>query len=167
MKFILLMRHGQSDPDESLKDVDRPLARQGRLDARRVGGLLRRLGIKPDLAVSSSALRARQTAELAVGGHGYSGTILPDPRLYEAEAAGYLEVLRGLPARTERVLLVGHNPAVRQAAATLLGSDSGSLRFPPAALACLEAPADDWAALQPGSCVLQWLVTPELTAALR
>jgi len=167
MKTILLLRHCQADPDESLPDTERPLAKQGRLDARRIGRLLGRLGISPDQAVCSSALRARQTAELAAAGGGYSKAIRAEGRLYEAQAAGYLEVLRGLPARAKSVLLVGHNPAVRQAAATLLGSGSGSLGFPPGALACLEAPAGGWAALHFGSCVLRWLVTPETIADSR
>lgn len=85
--------------------------------------------------------------------------------MYEGKADGYLEVLRGLPAGASRVLLVGHNPAIRQAAAALLGCFPEGLRLPPAALACLEAPAEDWTQLQPGSCALQWLVTPELTVA--
>lgn len=115
--------------------------------------------------VSSSALRALQTAALAAGGSGHSKKVRSEPRLYEAKADGYLEVLRGLPTRSSRVLLVGHNPAIRQAAAALLGCFPDSLRLPPAALACLEAPADDWESLQLGSCLLQWLVTPDMIAA--
>lgn len=167
MKTILLLRHGVSDPDESLQDTERPLASQGRRDARRIGGLLRRLGLKPDLVASSPALRARDTAALVAGGSGKMGKVLVEPRLYEADADGYLEVLRGLPARANRVLLVGHNPAIRRAASALLGGGPASLRLPPAAMACLEASSGDWAALQPGSCVLQWLVAPELIAAFR
>jgi phosphohistidine phosphatase SixA len=73
-------------------------------------------------------------------------------------------VLRGLPARADCVLLVGHIPAIRQAASALLASGPDSLRFPPAALACLEAPVDDWEAMQDGSCSLLWLLPPELAA---
>ena len=74
-------------------------------------------------------------------------------------------MLGGLPARSRCVLLVGHNPAIRQAAAALLGCPPEGLRFVPAALACLEAPTG-WAALE-RACVLQWLVTPEMTGAFR
>ncbi len=162
-KTILLLRHAHSEPDDSLADSERPLSGQGRRDARRLGGLLRRLGLRLDLAVCSSALRARQTAALAAGGS--SIEVRAEPRLFEAAADGYLELLRSLPARAGCVLLVGHNPAIRRAAAALMGCGPDGIRLPPAALACLEAPADDWAALQAGSCALQWLITPETIAA--
>ena len=167
-KTILLLRHGHSEADDSVADKQRPLSGQGRRDARRLGGLLRRLDLKPDLTVSSTALRARQTAELAAKGTGSGGgsaEVRAEPRLYEPKADGYLEVLRSLPARAGCVLLVGHNPAIRQAAAALLACGPEAIRCPPAALACLEAPVEDWAALQAGSCALLWLVTPELAAS--
>ncbi len=148
-----------------MPDAGRPLSAEGRREARRVGGLLRRLDLPIDLAVSSPALRARQTAALAAEGSGKKAR--SEPRLYEgpADADGYLAVLRGLPASASRVLLVGHNPALRQAAAALLGCFPEGLHLPPGALLCLQAPADDWASLEPGSCLLEWLVNPELTAA--
>ena len=161
----MLLRHGHSDSNESLPDAERPLSGRGRSEARRLGGLLRRLGWKLDLVVSSSALRARETAALAAAGAGYSKKVRAEPRLYENKTEGYLEVLRGLPARSSCVLLVGHNPALREAAAALLGCLPESFRLPPAALACLEVSGEDWARLQPGTCALQWLVTPELSAA--
>jgi phosphohistidine phosphatase len=164
-KTILLLRHGHSEPNDSLADIERALSSRGRRDARRLGGLLRRLGLKPDLAVSSSAWRAQETTALVAGGSGYSKKVRTEPRLYEAKADGYLDLLRSLPTRAGCVLLVGHNPAIRQAAAALLGCFPEGLRLPPAALACLEAPIDNWATLHPGSCALQWLVTPEMFAA--
>ena len=114
--------------------------------------------------VSSTARRALETAELAAAGCGCAGKVRAEPRLYEAEAKGYLRVLGGLPARSRCVLLVGHNPAIRQTAAVLLGCPPEGLRFVPAALACLEAPTG-WASLRAGSCKLEWLIIPELAAA--
>jgi phosphohistidine phosphatase len=165
MKTILLLRHGHSAADDRLPDLERPLSAQGRRDVRRLGGLLRRLGLEPDPVVSSTARRALETAALAAAGCGYAGQVRAEPRLYVAEAEQYLQLLRGLPARCRCVLLVGHNPAIRQAAAVLLGCPSEGLRFVPAALACLEAPTG-WAALE-RAFVLQWLVTPEMIGAFR
>jgi phosphohistidine phosphatase len=167
MKTILLLRHGHSETDDRLPDLERPLSAQGRRDVRRLGGLLRRLGLEPDLVVSSTARRALETAELAAAGCGCAGKVRAEPRLYEAEADGYLQVLRGLPARSRCVLLVGHNPAIRQAAAALLGCPPEGLRFVPAALACLEAQAENWAALRPGSFAILWLASPEMFGAFR
>jgi phosphohistidine phosphatase len=167
MKTILFLRHGQADPGEELPDAERPLTAQGRREARRMGAVLRRLGLLPDLVLCSPALRARDTAALAAAQAGCAGAVQAEPRLYQAKAEDYLELLRGLPARAGRVLLVGHVPAVRQAAAALLGGAAGSLRMSPAALACIEVPAEKWSALEPGSGVLQWLLPPELPASFR
>jgi phosphohistidine phosphatase len=167
MKTILLLRHGHSAADERLPDLERPLSAQGRRDVRRLGGLLRRLGLKPDLVVSSTARRALETAELAAAGCGYAGKLRAEHRLYEEGTEGYLRVLGGLPARSRCVLLVGHNPAIRQAAAALLGCPPEGLRFVPAALACLEAPAENWAALRPGSFAILWLASPEIYGVFR
>lgn len=167
MKTILLLRHGHSAADDRVPDLERPLSTQGRRDARRLAGLLRRLGLEPDLVLSSTARRALETAELAAAGCGYAGKVRAESLLYEAEAEGYLRVLRGLPARSRSILLVGHNPAIRQAAAALLGCPPEGLRFVPAALACLEAPAEDWAALRPGSLAISWLASPEIYGAFR
>jgi len=167
MKTILLLRHGHSEADDRLPDAERPLSAQGRRDAGRMGRLLGRAGLRLDLVVCSPARRALQTATLAAAGGGYTGKLRTEPRLYEAEEGGYLEVLRGLPARAQAVLLVGHNPAIRQAAAALLGCPPGALRFAPAAVACLEAPVAAWSSLQAGSCALRWLVPPEMAGAFR
>ena len=166
MKTILLLRHGHSEADDRLPDAERSLSAQGRRDARRIGTLLGRMGLRPDLVVCSPARRALQTAALVAAGGGYVGKLRTEPRLYEAGAEGYLEVLRGLPARAQAMLLVGHNPAIRQAAAALLACPPEAVGFPPAALACLEAPAAGWAGLQP-PCTLQWLIGPELFGAFR
>jgi phosphohistidine phosphatase len=65
MKTILLLRHAKSsweDPD--LPDYDRPLNKRGKNDAPRMGKLLKDKDIIPDLIISSTAARAKKTAEL-------------------------------------------------------------------------------------------------------
>jgi phosphohistidine phosphatase len=166
MKTLLLLRHGHSSVDDRLPDPERPLSGQGRRDVKRLAGLLRRLGLKPDLVASSPARRALETAELAAAGCGYTGKIRLEPRLYEADSEQYLQVLRGLPARCRCVLLVGHNPGIRQAAAALISCPPEAVRFAPAALACLEAPSVA-ATLRPGSFTILWLASPEVFGAFR
>ncbi len=67
MKSILVLRHAKSsrkDPD--LTDHDRPLNKRGKRDAPRMGRLLKKEHLVPDAIISSTAMRARATAE-AVG----------------------------------------------------------------------------------------------------
>ena len=62
MKTLLILRHAKSSwkfPD--LSDHDRPLNRRGKQDAPRMGRLLKEKGLVPDLVISSTATRAKDT----------------------------------------------------------------------------------------------------------
>ena len=67
MKTLILFRHGKSDWDsEEPSDHDRPLAKRGRKAAKAMGKFLALAGQVPDSAVTSSAVRARSTLEIAM-----------------------------------------------------------------------------------------------------
>lgn len=54
MKTLLLLRHAKSSwANDRLSDFDRPLNDRGRGDAPRMGRLLSRLDMVPDLIISS------------------------------------------------------------------------------------------------------------------
>ena len=112
MKTLYLVRHAKSSKDDpSLADRDRPLADRGRKDAPMMGKRLAKRDVKPDLLVSSPALRALTTAQLMADEIGYARKkIVVDDRLYGSSADGLLAVVRALDKRVDRVMLVGHNP---------------------------------------------------------
>ncbi len=56
------MRHAKAEPYAET-DADRELTRRGHDDAAEVGRFLADIGIRPDSALVSSALRTRQTWE--------------------------------------------------------------------------------------------------------
>jgi phosphohistidine phosphatase len=61
MKTLLILRHAKSSwKDLELQDHDRPLNKRGKQDALRMGKLLRREDLIPDLIVSSTAVRAKK-----------------------------------------------------------------------------------------------------------
>ena len=67
MKTIILFRHGKSDWDApSGSDHERPLAARGRKAADAMGRFLSEKGEVPELAIASSAVRARDTLDRAV-----------------------------------------------------------------------------------------------------
>ena len=83
MKSILLLRHAKSsrkDPD--LTDHDRPLNKRGKRDAPRMGRLLKKEHLVPDIIISSTAIRARSTAEAVAKASGYKGDITFNRSLY-------------------------------------------------------------------------------------
>jgi len=74
MKTLLILRHAKSSwSHPGLSDHDRPLNKRGKRDAPRMGQLLREEGLLPDLIISSSAKRAKTTAERVSNESGYVG----------------------------------------------------------------------------------------------
>ena len=67
MKTIILFRHGQTKQEIASKsDHDRALASKGIEEAERMGLYLARKHTIPDIVISSTAVRAKTTAELAI-----------------------------------------------------------------------------------------------------
>ena len=161
LRHLLLLRHGKSDWSADYRsDRERPLAPRGVKAAQRMGRFLTAVELIPDVVVSSPAVRARTTAELAVEAGAWECSIRIDSDLYGGGANAVLAVVRSLGIECETVLIAGHEPVW----SSLVGGLSGGsqVRFPTAALACLSLQAPSWADLDWGRATLQWLVTPKL-----
>ena len=115
---LILLRHAKSDwPD--VPDRERPLAKRGRRDAPVVGRWLRDHGYLPDVVICSAARRTRQTWELVAPELGGSPSVTFEPRAYAASALTLLYLVRELPGTCRAALLIGHNPAIAELAASL------------------------------------------------
>ena len=122
MKSVLLLRHAKSsrkDPD--LSDHDRPLNKRGKRDAPRMGRLLKKENLVPDIIISSTAMRARATAEAVAKASGYKAEITFDRSLYAAGPQAYIDALHDLSDDNVRVLIVGHNPGLEELVEMLTG----------------------------------------------
>ena len=76
-----------------------------------MGKRLAKRGVKPDLLLSSPALRALTTAQLIAEEVRYKHKdIVVDDRLYASSADDLLAVVRALDKTLNRVMLFGHNP---------------------------------------------------------
>lgn len=161
MKTLLLMRHCQTESGTPRQaDKHRPLTNRGMSDARRMGATLQREGLIPQLVIHSSASRAAQTASLVASVLGIEGILLASPRLYTAEAEGYLEEIQMLSDDANMVLLIGHNPAVTRLAARLHGEGLAVAHFPPGAMAGYEFPGDNWSTIRPSQGNCRWYHSP-------
>ena len=127
MKSVLILRHAKSSwKHPELTDHDRPLNKRGKRDAPRVGKLLKNQHLVPEAIVSSTAIRARATAELVAKaseykGEGRGGEITLNNSLYVAGPQAYLDVLHHLSDEYVRVMIVGHNPGLEDLVEMLTG----------------------------------------------
>jgi len=156
MRTLLLLRHAKSDWDSgAADDFARPLAKRGRSAAHRMGGWMRLHQIIPDHIVSSTAVRARETALLVCEALGIAAPqVVFEDRLYLADVDALLSVLRDCPQAVRNVMLIGHNPGMEDFLIYLCGDDlptsaNGKL-LPTAALAQIDLPRQ-WRTLKKGS----------------
>ncbi len=169
--ILLLLRHAKAEPGGQGGDFERALTERGEADARRLGRHLRENGPLPQRALVSPARRTRQTFALVAAALGDAAPAVDhDDALFEAAAGDLLAAVRDIEG-AERLMVVGHNPAVAELAVSLAGD--GDLverrrlaeRFPPGSMAVLEFPGEDWRDVQAGAGRLRTLVLPEDLAA--
>jgi phosphohistidine phosphatase len=142
MKTLLLLRHAKSSSDQpELHDHDRPLNKRGKKEAPMVGRYLKDNDLVPDLVLSSTARRAKDTAQAVAEESGFEGKIDLYQDLYLSDTASYLDILRCLPDDANRVLVVGHNPDL-EVLLTLLTDASHHLTT--ANLAQVDLPISSW-----------------------
>jgi phosphohistidine phosphatase len=144
MKTLLLVRHAKSSWNEpGLSDRERPLNDRGERDAPKMGERLAKEGVKPDVILSSPAVRAFETARRLGESLGFRRKdIRVDDRLYLADEDDLLEVIREMDDGTKRLMLVGHNPGLADLAHRFSGTISA---MPTCAVAIFGFDAKSWA----------------------
>lgn len=144
MPMLHLLRHAKSSWKEDVGDRERPLNKRGREAARLVGQHLPGTIGPVDLVLCSSAVRARQTLELALAQVPAPVPCLFEEGLYLADCHKLIARLRQLDEGVGNVLLVGHNPGLHELAVALAEPDTSCSRalasgkFPTGARASFE-----------------------------
>lgn len=123
MKTLFLVRHAKTSWDDaSLPDPERPLEERGRRDAAKMGKRMAKHAAKPDLIMSSPALRALATTEILARRLNYKRKhIVVSERLYGTQVDDLLAVIQKFGDKRKRLMLVGHNPELTELALQLSG----------------------------------------------
>jgi len=145
---IYLLRHAearQAAPGQ--KDFDRPLSDNGYAAAEIVADKAADKGYKPDLIISSTALRCRQTAAAMRSVVAPSTELRFADALYNGSPKIYLSLISEQTDR-DSVMLVAHNPIIELTLASLIGreafADALPHGFPTAGLAVIDATPSGW-----------------------
>jgi phosphohistidine phosphatase len=161
---LYLIRHGLAEErgDAWPDDNKRPLTDEGISRMRKAARGLARLGVTVDVVLSSPLVRARQTAEIVAAG------LDPRPALVNIDSlapdGSWAAIVADLEkhGRKTRIALVGHEPAVGELAARLIGSRH-PLEFKKGAVCRIDL--DEIPPGGPGH--LRWLLTPKILRAIR
>jgi phosphohistidine phosphatase len=163
---IYLLRHGiaadHGDPRYP-RDSERPLTPEGRRKTRLVANALGKLGVKPDIILTSPFVRAHQTAEI-------TATVLRLKKRLQVcqhlasggDAKRLIAEISKSHGRAESVMLVGHEPDLSQLASLLISGkpDGAMIELKKGGLCVLETDT-----LRAGKCAtLLWLAPPKVVA---
>ncbi len=147
LRRLTLLRHAKSAVQEAgIDDHDRPLAQRGQQDAPVMGRRLLARGSRPTLFLTSSALRARHTAQIVAREIGYPAEFLQrEPELYLATPKQIMAVVAGQGDSYRDIIICGHNPGLTELANQLTDSDIDNI--PTCGMAIIDLELDSWSAI--------------------
>ena len=160
-KSLYLVRHAKSDWSiPGRKDFERDLNGRGMMDAPNMGKKLYELQVKPDLLVSSGAVRAKATAELIGEQLKYEfDKIHFNDEIYEASLRTMLGIINGFDNKVNQIMMFGHNPGMTYLAEYLTTENIGDI--PTCGVVAIEFDNDNWAEVSGGTGTLKFFIYPK------
>ena len=160
--FLYFLRHASAGQRliNAKKDEKRGLDKDGIEQCGYIGRALAALGVQVEIIVSSPLKRSTQTASLVGNEMGYEGKLAMESGLRpEANFSDFQKMLEKY-ARLDSVLLVGHNPNLREFLGRVI-SDSGCeavIELKKGAVAKVE--------MRRNAGSLSWCITPRILRTL-
>ena len=161
MKTLVLVRHAKSSwNNPGLPDHERPLNKRGLRDAPMMGIRLAEWGPPVDRVISSSAVRARITAELITQEMGLPwDEIVADEELYHATVEDMLDIIQDQEDYLDGLMLFGHNPGMTYLINQLSDLDLGNL--PTCGIVVLQFAVEHWMEIGDVPAVTAEIDTPK------
>ncbi len=151
MKQLFLIRHAKSDwTNIDLKDIERYLNERGYSNANMMSS---KFNYKPDLIISSPAIRAMSTALIFARNLNYKAdNIVIKQELYESSEQNYLSVINNIDNKFESVMLFAHNPTISDVAQIL--TQALPMEMPTCAIVGINFDVTDWKKVKTGELFL-------------
>lgn len=143
MKLLTLIRHAKSDwADAGLTDFERPLNKRGKKNLQPMSRSLAKIH-RPDLVLSSGAVRTRQTITHLCKAIEYPfESIRFDDKLYLATVGGFESVLCSVDDDFHSVYVCAHNPGITYFINRL--SSANIMNVPTLGIAQIQLDIDSW-----------------------
>ena len=162
MKKLILVRHGKAeDPASGMSDCERSLTHKGKIVSKLMGRKVREMEKSRVTIITSHAFRAYETALIFAMEFGVQpDNIIVNSKLYNKMNLRYLpEILSGLSAKSDTVLMFGHNPSFTEIADSL--SIDGCDFMPKSGVVCISFNISSWKEIRNKSGKLEFFLKPE------
>jgi phosphohistidine phosphatase len=160
--FLYFLRHASAGQQLSTpkKDEKRSLDKDGIEQCGYIGRALASLGVQVEVIISSPLKRATQTAALVGNEIGYEGKLAIENALRpQASFVDFQKMLEKY-ARQDSVLVVGHNPNLREFLGRVISDGGGE------AVVDLKKGAVAKVEMRRSSGSLSWCITPRILRTL-
>jgi len=159
MKRVIMVRHAKTIQYGYDQDFDRILTDRGEENAERISLEMVKAHIKPDLILSSPAVRTTQTTRIYANSLGYpTGNVRYEKKLYSGmQITNFLRMLQEVDDRHTTVMVVGHNPTIYYYLNHLL--PDFDLDVPTCSTVVIDFDIEQWADLMEhmGKMVYRWI----------
>lgn len=162
MKTLYLVRHAKSSWDHpGLSDAERPLMQKGIERSQRVITFLKKRGVRPNLFISSPAVRAIETARIFAAGLGYPlPDIVIEQKIYDGYYDRILDVIYSAPNTFDSLILFGHNPTITNLANLFL--HPGIDNMPTSAIVAIGFDTRRWEEIPAANARQLFIVSPKM-----
>ncbi|ABB24898.1 SixA phosphatase family protein [Pelodictyon luteolum] len=161
MKTLYLVRHAKAGwSADAASDFERTLSERGITEAHFMARLVHERDPRPDMLVTSPAVRALTTAETFAGVFDIPPeSIIQNMEIYHGGASELLDIVRSLPDDAGSVMLFGHNPVMSELA-NRLGDMKGEA-METCSVVRLDFQSNRWSEAGPGKGLMVWHEHPE------
>jgi phosphohistidine phosphatase len=162
MKTLYIMRHAKSAWGEpGLEDFNRPLLEKGKKRTKTIIDYLLSKQVKPELIISSPAVRALETAHIMAHGLGLNkNDIRFEKSIYTADTEQLEDLFYDLPASLSHLMIVGHNPAVTNFVNDFLENKIDAL--PTSAVVAIEFNTKKWDDYKKSNHSVKFIIFPKM-----
>ena len=159
MRSIIIFRHGKSDWDAKYdRDHDRPLSKRGIKASKKMGQYLNKINQIPEIVISSSAIRTKNTANIAIKHGNWSSKIFIEKKIYGGTPETLLSILHSTEDKYGSICLVGHEPTC---SSFISLCTYHSQRFTTASMAKINFKTKSWREIEFGKGILEWIKSPK------
>ena len=159
-RYIILFRHGKSDWNANYaSDHERPVSKRGIKAAKKMGRYLSNIDQVPELIISSTALRALNTAEIAINAGKWSSKLVLEKQIYESNVETLISIISKQSNEYNSICLVGHEPTFSSFIERC--NNSTWSRFPTASMAQINFNINSWYDIDLKFGSLVWLIRPK------